>query len=59
VAGAFVPVIDMVVPFDDIVEAHRRVDTGHKAGSVVVAMTSTGYENAARPEQNAHEESAA
>jgi NADPH:quinone reductase-like Zn-dependent oxidoreductase len=58
-AGTFVPVIDMIVSFDDIVEAHRRVDTGHKAGSVVVAMTSTGYENAARPEQNAHEESAA
>jgi len=38
-AGAFVPVIDRVVPFDQIVEAHRRVDTGHKAGSVVVAMT--------------------
>ena len=37
-AGAFVPVIDRTVAFDDIVEAHRRVDTGHKAGSVVVAM---------------------
>ena len=37
-SGAFVPVIDRVVAFDDIVEAHRRVDTGHKAGSVVVAM---------------------
>ena len=31
-------VIDRIVPFDDIVEAHRRVDGGHKAGSVVVAM---------------------
>jgi NADPH:quinone reductase-like Zn-dependent oxidoreductase len=40
-AGAFVPVIDRIVPFDDIVDAHRRVDTGHKAGSVVVAMTHT------------------
>lgn len=38
-AGALTPVIDRVVPFDDIVEAHRRVDTGHKAGSVVVAVT--------------------
>ncbi|MFD1572661.1 NAD(P)-dependent alcohol dehydrogenase [Agromyces cerinus subsp. nitratus] len=37
-AGAFVPVVDRVVPFDDIADAHRRVDTGHKAGSVVVAM---------------------
>ena len=38
-AGALAPVIDRIVPFDDIVEAHRRVDTGHKAGSVVVAMS--------------------
>lgn len=36
--GAIVPVIDRVVPFDDIVEAHRRVDTGRKAGSVVLTM---------------------
>jgi NADPH:quinone reductase-like Zn-dependent oxidoreductase len=61
VAGEFVPVIDMVVPFDDIVEAHRRVDTGHKAGSVVVAMTPSRGQpaGAARPETAAHEESAA
>lgn len=38
-ARAIVPVIDMTVPFDDIAEAHRRVDTGHKAGSVVVAFS--------------------
>lgn len=31
-------VIDSVVPFDQIVEAHRRVDGGHKAGSVVVSL---------------------
>ncbi|WP_022894744.1 NAD(P)-dependent alcohol dehydrogenase [Agromyces subbeticus] len=36
--GALVPVIDRVVPFDDIVEAYRRVDTGRKAGSVVLTM---------------------
>lgn len=40
-SGAFVPVIDRIVPFDEIVEAHRRVDTGHKAGSVVVAMSAS------------------
>ena len=50
VTGAFVPVIDMVVPFDQIVEAHRRVDTGHKAGSVVVAMTHAHHQAAAREE---------
>ena len=38
-SGAMVPVIDRVVPFADIVEAHRRVDGGHKAGSVVVALS--------------------
>ena len=38
--GEFVPVVDRVVAFDDIAEAHRRVDTGHKAGSVVIAVTS-------------------
>ena len=38
-ASTLTPVIDRVVPFDDIAEAHRRVDTGHKAGSVVVAVT--------------------
>jgi NADPH:quinone reductase-like Zn-dependent oxidoreductase len=32
------PVVDSVVPFDQIVEAHRRVDGGHKAGSVVVSL---------------------
>jgi hypothetical protein len=39
-----------VVPFDDIVEAHRRVDTGHKAGSVVVAMAHAHRQTAARTE---------
>ncbi|RZS65630.1 NADPH:quinone reductase-like Zn-dependent oxidoreductase [Agromyces ramosus] len=37
--GGLVPVIDRIVPFEDIVEAHRRVDGGHKAGSVVVALS--------------------
>jgi NADPH:quinone reductase-like Zn-dependent oxidoreductase len=36
--GALKPVIDSVVPFDRIVEAHRRVDGGHKVGSVVVTF---------------------
>ncbi len=38
-SGAIVPVIDRVVPFDEIAEAHRRVDGGHKAGNVVVAVS--------------------
>jgi NADPH:quinone reductase-like Zn-dependent oxidoreductase len=40
--GELKPVIDSVVPFERIVEAHRRVDTGHKAGSVVVAFDHAG-----------------
>jgi len=32
------PVIDSVLPFMQIVEAHRRVDGGHKVGSVVLTF---------------------
>jgi NADPH:quinone reductase-like Zn-dependent oxidoreductase len=37
-AGAFKPVIDRCYPFEEIVEAHRRVDTGRKRGNVVVML---------------------
>jgi NADPH:quinone reductase-like Zn-dependent oxidoreductase len=37
-SGALRPVIDSVLPFDQIAEAHRRVDSGHKVGSVVVTF---------------------
>lgn len=37
-AGAFKPVIDRVFPFEDIADAHARVDTGRKVGSVVVTV---------------------
>jgi NADPH:quinone reductase-like Zn-dependent oxidoreductase len=33
--GVLKPVIDTVLPFEQIVEAHRRVDTGHKVGSII------------------------
>ncbi len=35
-AGALVPVIDRIYPLDDLVEAHRHMETGHKRGNVVV-----------------------
>jgi hypothetical protein len=34
-------VIDSVLPFAQIVEAHRRVDSGHKVGSVVLTFGAT------------------
>ena len=36
--GVLKPVIDTVLPFEDIVEAHRRVDGGHKVGSIVLTF---------------------
>jgi NADPH:quinone reductase-like Zn-dependent oxidoreductase len=36
--GAIKAVIDTVLPFTQIVDAHRRVDSGHKVGSLVLAF---------------------
>ena len=36
--GVLKPVIDSVLPFAQIVEAHRRVDGAHKVGSVVLTF---------------------
>jgi NADPH:quinone reductase-like Zn-dependent oxidoreductase len=36
--GVLRPVIDTVLPFEQIVEAHRRVDGGHKVGSIVLTF---------------------
>lgn len=38
-AGEFKPVIDRCYSFEQIVEAHRYVDTGRKRGNVVVILT--------------------
>lgn len=37
-SGAFVPVIDSVYPMARVADAHRRVETGHKTGSVVMTL---------------------
>lgn len=34
--GTLTVVIEAVYPLDDIVEAYRRIDTGHKVGNVLV-----------------------
>jgi len=42
VAGQFVPVIDRCFPFEQIIDAHRVVDSGRKTGSVVVVHRTGG-----------------
>lgn len=41
-AGRFRPLIDCILPFEAAVQAHARVDTGRKRGSVVLRLEEQG-----------------
>ncbi|HZA87296.1 MAG TPA: zinc-binding dehydrogenase, partial [Acidimicrobiales bacterium] len=36
--GVLKPVVDSILPFARIADAHRRVDGGHKVGSLVLTF---------------------
>ncbi len=36
--GRYKPIIDRVFPFDQVVEAHRRIDSGEHVGKIILSM---------------------
>lgn len=49
-AGRFTPVIDRTYAFEQIVDAHRYVDRGHKRGSVAITVMSDTSRTPNEPE---------
>ena len=50
--GQFRPVIDRQYPFEQIVDAHRYVDQGHKRGNVVITLNTS--EETSEPPSASH-----
>jgi NADPH:quinone reductase-like Zn-dependent oxidoreductase len=47
-AGQLKPVIDRIYTFDQIIDAHRYVEQGHKRGNVIITMATVNSEHGAQ-----------